>query len=340
MLRCAIVGVAGYTGGELAHILLDHPHAALTLATADSSAGQSLESLHPSLIGRTDLTALPTSIDTITSLNPDAVFLATPHEVSLDLAPRLLDALPDSAFVLDLSGAFRLSDPALYPANYNFTHHHFLRERAFAIMEFISDEDLRAARLLSIPGCYATAAILAIRPIADANLIDQHRPVIISAASGISGAGRSPKLHNLFSELSFRPYNLLAHRHQPEIIEHAHADVIFTPHVGPWHRGIIATTHIPLLGTKEYNNIESTYLKKYADSPFLRLVPPNAWPAVADVANSDRCDLAFAIDQDRDTLIVITALDNLRKGAASQAIHAMNVRSNLPPTAALAPKHM
>lgn len=335
----AIVGAAGFAGRELLNILLRHPSARPTaLFGSDKRSADApprINDLHPSLEGRCDLPVLPASVDAIAATKPHAVFLATPHEASLDLAAGLL-ALPTPPIVLDLSAAFRLKPASLYPKHYGFEHHHeaILSRAVYGLAE-LNHADIARAQLIAVPGCYPTSAILPLAPLHRAGAIDTSTPVIIDAISGVSGAGRTPTAKTHFSEISLQAYNVLKHRHNPEIDQHSGLNTIFTPHLVEFDRGILSTIHATLTPGWTAQRVRDTLASTYAGRPFVRLLPPDRWPSVAAVRHTNYCDINLAVDEQRRHLIISIAIDNLIKGAAGQAVQCLNIRQGLPETTAL-----
>ncbi len=341
--RIAIVGASGYTGAELIDLLLAHPRAApvALFGSARQEHNPTLDEVHPRFIGRTDLVVSPASTAAILAAKPDAVMLATPHEAAVPLAAELLARnIP----VIDLSAAFRLTDPAAYPAHYNFTHAQpaLLATAVYGLPELPNTRDaLKAANLVACPGCYPTASILGLAPAVRAGLIAPGTRPIIDATSGISGAGRAANQANLFCEVSQRAYNVFAHRHQPEINEHAGIDTIFTPHVGPYDRGILATIHLDLVPGTTSDDLRAAYAAAYDaptnNEPFVHLRAPGTWPAINDVARTNSAHIALAVDEAHNHAIVVVAIDNLLKGASGQALQCMNLRLGFNETDGLTP---
>lgn len=322
-----ILGAGGYTALELISILLQHPHTEIMGLFASEKRADSdpapVSTLFPALLGRCDLPVHPVSMDRICDLAPDLAFLCTPHLASHDLASALLG---QGIVVFDLSAAFRLRDPALYPPHYAFQHlHPDLLERAVYALPELFRSRIRASDLLAVPGCYPTSAILPIAPLVREGVIDLAARPIIDSISGVSGAGRHPSLTNLFCEVSPQPYNVFKHRHTPEITAYAGVPVVFTPHLGPYDRGILSTIHLQLAHGKSEQDARAALRKAYQNEPFVRLLPEGRWPSVAAVRHTNCCDIALAAD-DQCHLIVASAIDNLVKGASGQAVQAMNVR--------------
>lgn len=337
------MGAGGYSGGELAAILLGHPRAEVVglfgSARRDEGPPAMMPDLHPRLRGLLDLPVLPADPGAILALKPDAVFLATPHEASLELAPALAgsESRPACPTVLDLSGAFRLKDAALYPTYYGFEHtqRQLLRAAIYGLPELCRGELAAARGLVSVPGCYATAAIIPLAPLARAGAIEPGRRPIVDAISGVSGAGRTPTPRTLYSEVSVQPYNVLRHRHTPEIGAYAGTPVVFTPHLGPYDRGIVSTIHVDLAGGWTGARVTDALAAAYSREPFVRLLRDGLWPSASGVCGTNFCDLGWAVDEAHRHLIIVSALDNLVKGAAGQAVQCMNAVFGLDETTGL-----
>lgn len=329
----AIIGAAGYSGAELLHLALDHPRlavAALFGSSKGAAAGEPpapIADAHPRFRGRTDLAVHPATPDAIINSGAKAAFLCTPHEVSHDLAPALVAR---GVVVFDLSAAFRLKDAALYPKHYAFTHAHAaLLDRApYGLPELFRDQ-LRAANLVAVPGCYPTSAILPLAPLIRAGTLAPGARPIIDSTSGVSGAGRAANVKNLFCEVSQQPYAVLSHRHQPEIDAFCGTRTIFTPHLGPYARGIVSTIHADLAPGCTESRLRELLTAAYANEPFIKLYPKGQWPSAAAVERTNRCDIALAVDDSdpaRPHAIIVSAIDNLVKGAAGQALQCANIR--------------
>jgi N-acetyl-gamma-glutamyl-phosphate reductase len=339
MTRTIIIGAGGYTGAELAGLLCAHPHVELIgLFASGKNAGekpQSFADLFPRFRNIINLDVLPAELGAIASLQPQVVFLATPHEASHDLAPSLLDM---GAIVIDLSAAFRLKNPAVFAKHYGFEHHHceLLAQAVYGLPE-INREKIADADLIAAPGCYPTSAILPLFPLMRSGAMEQGWRPIIDSTSGVSGAGRAASLKSHFCEVSLQPYGVFAHRHAPEIAEHAELNdgVIFTPHLGPFDRGILSTIHIKLANGWNASRVRSLYEEHYGDEPFVRIMPANHWPSIAAVRGANFCDIGFAVDEQANHMIVVSAIDNLLKGASGQAVQCMNARLGVPETTAL-----
>lgn len=333
MLNTLIVGASGYAGAELVAFVHRHPHmniTALTVSAQSNDAGKRISDLHPQLKGIVDLPLQP--MDDISTFvdGVDVVFLATAHEVSHDLAPQCLDA---GCVVFDLSGAFRVNDPAFYQTFYGFTHRYpaLLKQTAYGLAEWHSAA-IKEASLIAVPGCYPTAAQLALRPPIAAGLLDLSQWPVINATSGVSGAGRKAALSNSFCEVSLQPYGVFTHRHQPEIAGHLGADVIFTPHLGNFPRGILETITCRLKPGVTHSQVAAVFNDAYADKPLVRLYD-SGMPALKNVVGLPFCDIGFAVQGQH--LIMVATEDNLLKGAAAQAMQCMNIRFGFAETLSL-----
>ncbi|GJQ30367.1 MAG: N-acetyl-gamma-glutamyl-phosphate reductase [Phycisphaerae bacterium] len=345
-IRAVVIGAGGYSGAELVGLLLAHPATSIVgLFASAKRDGVNQPALFSDSFGRfrgrLDLPVRATSVPDVLALKPDVVFLATPHEASVELARAL--AAPGGPVVLDLSAAFRLKDPALYPKHYGFEHPDAgLLDRAVYGLPELHRATLATAMLIAVPGCYPTSAILALAPLARAGAIARRadgrltRP-IVDSTSGVSGAGRGLNLRSLFCEVHQQPYGVLSHRHQPEIDAYAGVPTVFTPHLGPYERGILSTIHVELAAGWSEARVRETLAGAYAEEPFVRLCRAGVWPSVADVRGTNFCDLACATDDAWGHLILVSAIDNLVKGAAGQAVQCMNIRFGLGETTGLLP---
>jgi N-acetyl-gamma-glutamyl-phosphate reductase len=256
------------------------------------------------------------------------VFLATPPEVSMELAPALLDA---GTKVIDLSGAFRLRDAAAYSRWYKQEHTapQLLEEAVYGLPEFCRQR-IRTARLIANPGCYPTAANLAIQPLIASGVIDPSAGIICDAKSGVSGAGRKASLKTSFGEVTdnFSLYSVLDHRHVAEILMVSGLDepeLSFTAHLLPIHRGILETIYVRTRNIKSAENLLNIYIQYYQDEKFVRLYQPGSLPDLAAVNRTNFCDIGFQFDSATGRAIIVSAIDNLVKGAAGQAIQNMNL---------------
>jgi N-acetyl-gamma-glutamyl-phosphate reductase len=325
----AVIGVTGYTGFELAKLLLRHPEVRQsTFYVRETNGAECLSQLFPQLRGCGEAPLRPFSLEAIASSGAGTAFLATPHEVSAEFAPKLLDA---GLRVVDLSGAFRFSSAETFSSWYQLPAPHASRlgEAVYGLPELYRDE-IRDAKLVGNPGCYATSVILALRPLSQAGLIDRSQSVVCDCKSGASGAGKEPRrdLHFVEVDENFRAYNLFSHRHTPEILEHtglSESQLIFTTHLLPLARGILSTIYVGLTKPQTAQSIETLYREFFASKPQVRIWPGGKLPELQHVANTNFCDLGFALDAAGKRLIVVSCLDNLGKGAAGQAIQNFNL---------------
>jgi N-acetyl-gamma-glutamyl-phosphate reductase len=326
MLKALIIGASGYAGAELANYLSDHPEIEIAgLIVSENSADKnkllSNNDLYPQLKGKVDLPLIGSSDYSTLSHNIDIVFLATDHAVSHDIAPYFLQK---GCVVFDLSGAYRVNQATFYSAYYHFTHQHlyWLSQAVYGLAEW-NAEKIKHAQLIAVPGCYPTAAQLALKPLLTEGLLNTNYWPVINAISGVSGAGRKANLKNSFCEVSFQAYGIFTHRHQPEIAVHLGQDVIFTPHLGAFTRGIYETITCQINNSITRDDILTVFNKYYEHKPLVR-VYSQGYPALKSVIGLPYCDIGFALEQQH--LILIAVEDNLLKGAAAQAVQCMNIR--------------
>lgn len=333
MLNTLIVGASGYAGVELATYLNRHPHmtiTALAVSAQSPDAGKLLSDLHPQLKGVVDLPLQPLSDPAEFADKVDVVFLATAHEVSHDLAPAFLAA---GCVVFDLSGAFRVNDADFYTQYYGFTHQHqaWLDKAVYGLAEWQRD-GIKEAQLIAVPGCYPTAAQLSLKPLIEAGLLNDAQWPVINATSGVSGAGRKATMNNSFCEVSLHAYGIFHHRHHPEIVAHLGTPVIFTPHLGSFPRGILATITCRLKPGVTQDDVAAAFKAAYDDKPLVRLYE-KGMPALKSVVGLPFCDIGFAVQGEH--IIVVAVEDNLLKGASSQAVQCLNIRFGFPETESL-----
>jgi N-acetyl-gamma-glutamyl-phosphate reductase len=326
--QAVVVGVTGYTGLELARILLRHPNVSNPVFyVRDTGGAKCLAEMFPQLRGVGEAPLRQLSLDAIKQSSAGTAFLATPHEVSAEIAPTLIEA---GLRVVDLSGAFRFKSAQTFKSWYKLPtpHENYLGESVYGLPE-LYQEEIAKARLIANPGCYSTSVILAVRPLADANLIADGSSVVCDCKSGASGAGKEPRRDLHFVELdeNFKAYNLFAHRHTPEILDHTGLPedrVVFTTHLLPLARGILSTIYVTLTQPQSADAIESLYRKFYAGRKMVRIWPAGSLPELQHVAHTNFADLGFALDKSGRRLIVVSCLDNLGKGAAGQAVQNFN----------------
>ena len=327
MISVGIIGASGFTGAELLRICASHPHFEVKYATGDSQAGTLARSLYPSL-SATYPNLVFEEFEIGKALACDVIFLGLPHEASLELVPQLVNKVK---LVVDLSAAFRLTDTSKYPQWYGFAHSHpeLVASAVYGLPELYR-EQLKTARLIATPGCYVTAASLALQPLVKAGAIDPVG-VIVDAASGVSGAGRAAKHSNSFNTVNedFTAYGLLDHRHTPEIEQVTGAQILFTPHLAPMNRGILATCYArPAAGTTPTTaSLLATLARAYAKEPLV-VVGQNS-PSTKATLGTNVTHITARYDERTGYVMVLSALDNLAKGASGGAVQAANVALGL-----------
>ncbi len=330
-VRAVVAGATGYSGRDLIKYLLNHPQMELVGAFASRSGETTpLATIHPQLTGLTKLNCQPFDEAAIAKLDAQVIFLGTPNEFSHEVAPSLLES---GATVVDLSGAFRLKDAALYPKYYGFEHTRpdLLETAVYGLTEF-ARKDLPGAKLIANPGCYPTTVIVPMKPLLDSGLVDRSQTIICDSKSGVTGAGKQPTAATHFVEVSesFKSYSVFKHRHTPEIaqglgVENSPTSVIFTPHLLPINRGILSTIYARLNAGVTRVDVLKVWRETFAASPFVRVFDTAQLPEIKFVANTPYCDIGCAVDEATGQLIVVSAEDNLLKGAASQALQNANV---------------
>jgi N-acetyl-gamma-glutamyl-phosphate reductase len=327
--QVAVVGVTGYTGLELARLLLRHPALQTPVFYVRQPNGSKcLAEVFPQFRGWGEAPLRPLSVEAITGSSAGTVFLATPHEVSAELAPAFLQA---GQRVIDLSGAFRFQAAETFTSWYKLPapHAEWLSEAAYGIPELYSKE-IAAARLVANPGCYATSVILALRPLTESGWIAPNTSVVCDCKSGASGAGKDPRrdLHFVEVDENFKAYGLFTHRHTPEILEHtglSESQVVFSTHLLPLARGILSTIYVTLDQPQTPADVEALFRQFYAGRPMVRIWPAGTLPELQHVAHTNFCDIGFALDFSGRRVVVISCLDNLGKGAAGQAVQNLNL---------------
>jgi N-acetyl-gamma-glutamyl-phosphate reductase len=331
MTSVGIVGASGYTGAELLRIAAQHPNFEVVVATGDSMAGRRAADLYPSLeVAYPELVFTEFDPDAVQGL--DLVFLGLPHGASMDLAPSLVDQV---GCVVDLSAAFRLKDPAAYPVFYGFEHTQLeLLDRAVFGLPELHRGDLQRAALVATPGCHVTAATLALRPLVETGLVEA-TGIVVNTLTGITGAGRAPTDTNVFTNIDSNamPYGLLSHRHTPEMEQEIGAQLIFTPHLVPMSRGLLATCAAPATDGCTDASVADALRSFYADEPFVAVL--DTPPATKSVLGSNAAHVAARYDERTNTVITMCAIDNLTKGASGGAVQAANVALGLDETAGL-----
>ncbi|TVU60264.1 N-acetyl-gamma-glutamyl-phosphate reductase [Vibrio atlanticus] len=333
MLKTTIIGASGYTGAELALMINRHPELTLSglYVSANSvDAGKPIAALHGKLAGLIDMPVQPLTNPEEVAKQSDVIFLATAHEVSHDLAPIFLE---NDCQVFDLSGAFRVKGENFYQEFYGFEHQHeqWLDKAAYGLAEW-NEQEIKEAQLVAVAGCYPTASQLAIKPLVEAKLLDTNQWPVINATSGVTGAGRKASMVNSFCEVSLQAYGVFNHRHQPEMAAHLGCDVIFTPHLGNFKRGILATITMKLADGVTEQQIQDAFEKAYQGKPAVRLLEETL-PRIQDVEQTPFCDLGWKVQGQH--IVVVSAIDNLLKGASSQAMQCLNLRYGFAPLTAL-----
>jgi N-acetyl-gamma-glutamyl-phosphate reductase len=333
MVRVGIVGFRGYSGAELVRLLERHPHAEAVLLEHRQDAEDPPQPIQAKQHAR-----LPCTPEAVQAEQLALVFLATPAEVSMELAPGMLAA---GAKVVDLSGAFRLGDAATYARWYKEKHTapELLPEAVYGLPEFCR-ERIAGARLISNPGCYPTAANLAIQPLLASGAIDRAAGIVCDAKSGVSGAGRKPSLKTSFGEVTenLSAYAVLDHRHVPEILMVSgleEAELSFTAQLLPIHRGILETIYFRTRNISSVEELLNIYTQRYGQESFVRLYRPGTLPDIRSVDRTNFCGIGIRFDAASGRGVVVSVIDNLMKGAAGQAVQNMNLALGFDETAGL-----
>lgn len=339
MIRVGIVGGTGYTGVELLRLLVNHPDVSVVAITSRAEEGVRVDEMYPNLRGHLDLRFSHPDPQLLAQC--DVVFFATPHNVAMNMMPELIDL---DTRVIDLSADFRLRDHQVWSQWYGEPHAcpELLPEAVYGLPE-LNRELIKEASLVACPGCYPTSIQLGFLPLLEEGLVDERR-LIANAVSGVSGAGRQAKIENLLSEASdsFKAYGASGHRHIPELeqglkdIAGSHVSLTFVPHLVPMVRGMHATLYAELLDpTQSLEDVQNLFEERYADEPFVDVMPAGSHPQTRTVRGANMCRLAIHRPQGRDTIVVLSAIDNLVKGASGQAVQNMNIMLGLEETAGL-----
>ena len=342
-MRVGVVGGSGYAGGELLRLLLLHPNAEVALATSRSWAGEYLHTVHPNL---RRVTSLKFSMGETSEIidKCDYVFLATPHGASKDIAPSLLEG---GVKVIDLSADFRLRNPGEYPKWYGWEHSHpELLSKAVNGLPELHRQEIRDAELVACGGCMATASILGLAPVFRNGLVEPSK-IVIDAKIGSSGGGSEPTLASHHPErfAGVRPYNVVGHRHTVEIEQEIRGvsgediKVAFTPHAVNMARGILVTCHLWTTSPISNGDVWKAYRASYDDEPFINLVKYRKGlyqlPDPKVVTGTNLCEIGFELDEHVNRLVVLSAIDNIVKGAAGQAVQCFNIMNRLDETTGL-----
>jgi N-acetyl-gamma-glutamyl-phosphate reductase len=340
--KVAVIGASGYSGEVLVQLLLNHPHAELVAVTSRQNAGQTLAQVFPKFASHPKSKSLQFTEPNAELLakQADVVFLALPHGVAAEYAIPLLDA---GAIVIDLSADFRLKSAAVYKEFYAHDHPapELLKKSVYGLPE-IYREQIKKSLLIASPGCYPTSILLPLIPLLKNNLI-KTSGIIADSLSGVSGAGRKAEMDYLFCECneSVRPYGVLKHRHLSEIEEQlslaakTQVTIQFTPHLIPVNRGILTTLYLEPKEKLSDEKISACYKKFYGNEPFVRLLEGKNLPDTKNVMGTNVIEIAWRIDSRTNRLIVMSAEDNLVKGASGQAVQSMNIICGFPETAGL-----
>ncbi|MEO5337680.1 MAG: N-acetyl-gamma-glutamyl-phosphate reductase [Magnetospirillum sp. WYHS-4] len=335
--RVAIIGASGYTGAELVRLLLGHPGVEMTTLTGDRKAGQSMGAVFPHLAGA----RLPdlVNLEQVDWAAHDVAFCCLPHGTTQEVISKL----PEHLTVIDLSADFRLDDVKVYAEWYGHEHRapKLQKQAVYGLSELYRDA-IRKSRLIACPGCYPTSAQLPLVPLIEAGLIET-RDIVIDSKSGVSGAGRAAKEGSLYAEVGegIHAYGVASHRHAPEIeqgLSRAAGKpvlVTFTPHLMPMNRGILSTMYVKLAKGASAATLRAELQARYAGEPFVRVVPEGALPATRHVRGSNHCVMGVFDDRLPGRAIVISAIDNLVKGASGQAVQNMNLACGFAETTAL-----
>jgi len=329
MIRAAVVGATGYTGEELVKILAGHPEVELVSLTAIVDQPASFGTLFPYFRGKVDLICKELDIDEVSKVS-DVVFLALPHTVSMKIAPEFLKR---GKKIVDLSADYRLHDTSIYKEWYaaDHTDEGNLKKAVYGLPEMYR-EKIKKANLIANPGCYPTSIVLASLPALKAKEI-KIESIIADSKSGVTGAGRKADIGLCFGEVdeNLKAYKINSHQHSPEINQELSGvlgkkiEVVFVPHLIPMKRGILSTVYLKLKrGVPEIEALD-LYKIYYKDEPFVRVFDKGTLPQIKDVVGTNFCDIGVKVDEEKNLLIVVSAIDNLQKGASGQAVQNMNI---------------
>ncbi len=333
MLKVGIYGASGYTGQELLRILIGHPETDIMAITSRKFKNIAVSEAYPAFAGMTDLKFVDSSPENLAS-SCEVVFLALPHGETMKVAPEFVAA---GVKVIDLSADFRLRDMSVYEEWYSRHTAPDLVEKAVYGLPELYRDDLKGALFVANPGCYPTGIILGLAPLLKDGCINTSS-IIADSKSGASGAGRDLQLGSLFCEVNegFKAYKIGSHRHTPEIeqelgrIANTAIKISFTPHLVPANRGILSTIYADLKNDISDTEIFDIYEKFYGDEKFVRICKPGSFPNISSVRGSNNCDIGITVDGRTGRVIIVSAIDNLVKGAAGQAVQNMNLMCGLP----------
>jgi N-acetyl-gamma-glutamyl-phosphate reductase len=338
MTRVGVIGATGYSGAELVRILSGHPEAELNVLTSRQYSGERFDSVFPSMAGAVDLICEDFDADRVCD-RADLIFIALPHKIPMKIVPELVRR---GKRVVDLSADFRFSDVSKYEAFYQpHTAKELLEKAVYGLCE-IYIEKIKQATLIGNPGCYPTSVLLPLIPLLRENLLDVHS-IIADSKSGVSGAGRSVSLTTHFCEVneSFKAYKIAGHRHNPEMDEVLSLEagqpvhITFVPHLVPMTRGMLTTIYATLTVSADRADIRDCLASFYSGRAFIRICPEDRVPDTLHVRGTNFCDIGIRLDKTHKRLILISAIDNLVKGAAGQAVQNMNLMLGIEETAGL-----
>lgn len=338
MTRIGVIGATGYAGAELVRILCNHPEAELTILTSRQHAGVKYDRVFPAMSGFVDLVCEEMSLERV-SEKTDIVFTALPHKLPMALVPELIER---GKRVIDLSADFRFRSVETYESFYQpHTAKHLIEKSVYGLCEVYAD-DIRDAVLIGTPGCYPTSVILPLTPLLKDGLVDPES-IVADSKSGVTGAGRSLSLTTHFCETneSFKAYKIAEHRHNPEMEEvlslqaGTSVKITFVPHLVPMNRGILTTMYARPLKNAGCEEIRNSIAAFYAGRQFIRICPDNQPPDTRNVRGTNYCDIGFRLDDRNNRLILISAIDNLVKGTAGQAVQCLNIMLGLAETTGL-----
>ncbi len=336
--RVGIVGATGYTGVELLRLLFHHPEVKVTALTSQKYAGVEIGRVFPTLMNHLELKCEELSLERI-SQKVDFVFTAVPHKTAMETVPLFYR---QGKKVVDLSADFRLKDPAVYERWYQkHTATDLLPESVYGLPELHRDK-IRSAKIVGNPGCYPTGALIGLIPLVKKELIF-FEGIIVDAKSGVSGAGRDVVLESLFCEVNegVKAYKIFAHRHTPEIEQELsqmvqrEIKVTFVPHLIPMDRGILTTLYVRLIKKLKTEDLLNAFQDYFRGEPFIRIYPKGKLPNTKDVRGSNFCDIGAVVSEPDDRAVVVTAIDNLVKGASGEAVQNMNIMLGFPETMGL-----
>ncbi len=338
MVRVAVVGATGYAGAELVRILAGHPEAEITVLTSRQFAGVRFDEVYPAFAGQVDFVCEPYSVDKVCDRS-DVVFLALPHQLPMSFVP---DIIARGKKVIDLSADFRFNDAAIYESTYQaHTAKGLLASAVYGLSEVYTDQ-IKQATLIGNPGCYPTSVLLPLIPLLKKGLLDPSS-LVADSKSGVSGAGRSLALAAHYCEVneSFKPYKVAVHRHNPEMDailsreSQQAVSITFVPHLVPMTRGMLTTIYATPVSDLADTDVYDCYTEAYSQRPFVRLCANNRMPDTLNVRGTNFCDIGFKFDPRNGRLILVSAIDNLVKGAAGQAVQNMNIMIGCHETAGL-----